>query len=249
MGIILLCSPKDYSLFENEFLEMDFDVHESLNHRESLSLIQQECKQSDQPVLVACCRSPKDFKMVFGTKGVAEHAVGVIISDLFENQKVVDELTTTPLPALDIGDFALDLIDKTFDEVVHLEDVIRSELSFEKQHKFVHPRNQRIPRNSNLFRRRVLNRRIMKRWIGPIFGPIFLQPHPPRLFVAPSPIREGKFYYVKSERDLGWGCLKKSCCISCSPSFPAGAGHGKKEDKTLYFFYHFLPRNLTKKNF
>ena len=52
---------------------------------------------------------------------------------------------------------------KTFDEVVHLEDVIQSELSFENQHKFVHPRNQRIPQNSNPFRRRVLNRRIMKR--------------------------------------------------------------------------------------
>ena len=184
MGIILLCSPKDYSLFENEFPEMDFDVHESLNHRESLSLIQQECKQSDQPVLVACCGSPKDFKTVLGTKGVAEHAVGVIISDSFENQKVVDELTTTPLSVPDIGEIALDLIDKTFDEVVHLEDVIRSELSFEKRHKFVHPRNQRIPRNSNPFRRSVLNRRIMKRWIGPKIL--------------------GRFFYNLIRHDLSW---------------------------------------------
>lgn len=163
--LFILGSPEDFSLVAEEFEEMNFDVRSCLNYDEALQLIKHECEQSNQPIAVLCCGSFRDFQTILHCNDIAEHSVGVILCNLFENLRTVEEIIAAQSSLSDIGKLDFELVHETFEHVDDIRDILRIcvPINGNKRQYFV-PRNQKIPNNSKYSCRKVFPRKILRRW-------------------------------------------------------------------------------------
>lgn len=164
-NLLLLGSPEDFSLVSKDFEELNLDVHCCLDRVEVLQIIKQQCEKSDQPVTIGFCGSSKDFQTILHEKNVVERSVGVILCNPFENRKLLAEMIVADSPLSDIGEFALELVHKTFEQVEHIQDILRHcEPLIEKKQHYFQPINQKIPAKNKFTNRNIgFPRKILRR--------------------------------------------------------------------------------------
>ena len=164
-SLLLLGSPEDFSLVSKDFAELCLDINYCLNRDEVLQIIEQECKKSNRPVTVGYCGSFKDFLFILHRKEVTEHIVGIILCNTFENRKTL-ALLMSASPWSDFGEFALELVYKTFEQVEHIKDILRNcEPLIAKRQQYFQHTNQKVLAKNKLFKRNVgFPRKILKKW-------------------------------------------------------------------------------------
>lgn len=174
---MLLGSPEDFSLVSKDFEELNLDIHCCLDRDEVLQIIKHECEESKQPVIIGFCGSSKDFQTILRGKNVVERSVGVILCNPFENRKLLAEMIVADSPLSDIGEFALELVHKTFEQVEHIQDILRHcEPLIEKKQHYFQPINQKIPAKNKFTNRNIgFPRKILRRWNRFVFWTDFFK--------------------------------------------------------------------------
>lgn len=178
--LIIIGKNQDFSLIAKKFEELNLEVRCCSDHYDAIDLIKEEFVESrpKHGLVVACCGTPEgiDSTIMSHIHDVPEHSIGVILCDpvefhqTFESlQRMANERAAEIISAQsrlsDIGEFALELVKKTFEQVEDAREILqRCELLTEKKQHYFTPRNQKIPANNRLSNRNLgIKRKILRR--------------------------------------------------------------------------------------
>lgn len=189
-SLIIIGKSLDFSLVAKNFAGMALDVSCCANHYDAIDFIREEIveSRSKDGLVVACCGTSVsiDSTIMNYVHQVPEHSIGVILCDPVEFHATLESLQRMEKRSAqrhlsDIGVFSLELIQKTFEQVEDLSKVLRVNdlILVEHKQQFFAPRNQKIPAKHKFANRNLgLQRKILRRWIGSNFGPIFFNKVP-----------------------------------------------------------------------
>lgn len=185
--LIIVGKNQDFSLIAKKFEELALDVHCCADHYDAIDLIKEEFIESrpKHGLVVACCGTPEgiDSTIMSHIHDVPEHSIGVILCDPVEFHQTFEslqhmaneraaEIISAQSRLSDIGEFALQLMQKTFEQVEEAREtllrndlLLNNELFVGKKQRFFIPRNQRITVNNRFSNKNFcLPRKILKRW-------------------------------------------------------------------------------------